>query len=167
MVLALFTKEVVFLGLREVWVFEKMKCIFSIAPVGFFGEVAGVFLSRKHSPDALRGGTGRGPLASGVLSGAAECTGRTGESPVVSVRCVGGLVTLSAHESGVVSVAQVCTGRTGESPVLSVRCAGGLATLSAHASGEHRTLTVRPVTVLVCGALCARVRCAPDASGVD
>ena len=47
MVLAHFTKEVVFLGLREVWVergvvflglrfgaFEKIKCIFSIAPVG-------------------------------------------------------------------------------------------------------------------------------------
>ena len=25
----------------------------------------------------------------------------------------------------------------------------------------------RPVTVRVCGSLCARVRCAPDASGVD
>ena len=48
---------------------------------GKFGEVAGVFLSRKHSPDALCGGTGRWPLSSGVLSGAAECTGRTGESP--------------------------------------------------------------------------------------
>ena len=32
--------------------FEKMKCIFSIAPVGKFGQVAGVFLSEKHSPDA-------------------------------------------------------------------------------------------------------------------
>ena len=52
-----------------------------------FREVAGVFFSRKHSPDALRGGTGCWPLASGVLSGAAECTGRTGESPVLSVRC--------------------------------------------------------------------------------
>ena len=92
--------------------------------MGSFGEVAGVFLSRKHSPDTLREGTGRWPLASGVLSGAAECTGRTGESPV-----------------------------------LSVWCAGGLATLSARESGEHRTLRVRPVTVRVCGALCARVRC--------
>jgi len=60
----------------------------------------GVFLSRKHSPDTLRGGTGRWSLASGVLSGAAECTGRTGESPVLSVRCAGGLATLSALESG-------------------------------------------------------------------
>ena len=38
LVLAHFTKEVEFLGLRGVWVplgaFEKMKCIFSIAPVG-------------------------------------------------------------------------------------------------------------------------------------
>jgi len=42
----------------------------------------GVFLSRKHSPDAQGGGTGRWPLASGGLSGVAECTGRTGESPV-------------------------------------------------------------------------------------
>ena len=52
---------------------------------GSFGEIAGVFLSRKHSPNALCGGTGRWLLASGVVSGAAECTGRTGESPVLSV----------------------------------------------------------------------------------
>ena len=32
--------------------FEKMKCIFSFAPVGKFGEVVGVFLAEKHSPDA-------------------------------------------------------------------------------------------------------------------
>ena len=32
--------------------FEKMKCIFSITPVGKFGEVAVVFLAEKHSPDA-------------------------------------------------------------------------------------------------------------------
>ena len=37
---------------RERMGFEKMKCIFSIAPVGNFGEVAGVFLAKKHSPDA-------------------------------------------------------------------------------------------------------------------
>ena len=67
---------------------------------GKFGEVTGVFLTEKHSPDALRGGTGRWPLASGVLSGVAECTGRTGVSPVLSVRCASGLATLSAHESG-------------------------------------------------------------------
>ena len=45
------------------------------------------FSVRKHSPDAQRGGTGRWPLASGVLSGVAECTGRTEESPVGCVRC--------------------------------------------------------------------------------
>jgi len=37
---------------KEVALFEKMKCIFSITPVGKFGEVAGVFLAEKHSPDA-------------------------------------------------------------------------------------------------------------------
>ena len=71
---------------------------------GKFGEVAGVFLSRKHSPDALRGGTGRWPLASGVLTSVAECTGRIGESPVLSVWCAGVLQT-----------------SLGMSPVLSVR----------------------------------------------
>ena len=80
--------------------FEKIKCIFSIAPVGNFGEVTGVFFTEKHSPDALRGGTGRWPLASDVLSGVAKCTGRAGESPVLSVRCAGCLATLSTHESG-------------------------------------------------------------------
>ena len=67
---------------------------------GKIGEVAGVFLAEKHSPDAGVGSTGRWSRASGVLSGAAECTGRTGESPVLSVRCAGGSVTLSALESG-------------------------------------------------------------------
>ena len=66
---------------------------------GKFGEVTGVFFTEKHSPDALRGGTRRWPLASGVLSGVAECTGRTEVSPVLSVRCAGVLVTLSAHKS--------------------------------------------------------------------
>ena len=74
--------------------FEKMKCIFSIAPVGIFGEV------EKHSPDAGIGSTGRWSRASGVVSVAQVCTGRTGVSPVLSVWCAGGLATLSAHESG-------------------------------------------------------------------
>ena len=112
-----------FLGLREAWssyfgAFKKIKCIFSIAPVGNLEKSRECFLTQKHSPDAECGGTGRWPLASGVLSGAAECTGRTGESPVLSIRCAGGLATLSAHESG----------------------------------------ALRPVTVRLCGALCARVR---------
>ena len=59
---------------------------------GNFGEVAGV--------DAGVGSTGRWSKASGVVSVAQVCTGRTGVSPVVSVRCAGGLATLSAHESG-------------------------------------------------------------------
>ena len=37
---------------RDSALFEKMKCIFSIAPVGNFGEVTGVFLAEEHSPDA-------------------------------------------------------------------------------------------------------------------
>ena len=108
LVLAHFTKEVEFLGLRGVWVLRKIKCIFSIAPVGNLEK------SRKHSPNALRRGTGRWPLASGVLSGVAECTERTGVSPVLSVRCAGGLATLSAHESGEHRTLRVC-------PVASVR----------------------------------------------
>jgi len=67
---------------------------------GKFGEVAEVFSTEKHSPDALRGGTGRWPFASDVLSCVAECTGHTGVSPVLSVRCAGVLATLSVHKSG-------------------------------------------------------------------
>ena len=54
---------------------------------GKFGEVAGVFLAEKHSPDAGAGSTGRWSRASGVVSVAQVCTGRTGVSPVLSVRC--------------------------------------------------------------------------------
>ena len=39
--------------------FEKIKCIFFIAPVESFGEVTVVFLSEKHSLDAGHGGIGR------------------------------------------------------------------------------------------------------------
>ena len=39
-------------------------------------------------------------LVSGVVLGVLECTGRTGVSPVLSVRCASGLANLSAHESG-------------------------------------------------------------------
>ena len=69
--------------------FRENEVHFFYCAGGKLGEVAGVFLSRKHSLDALRGGTGRWLLESGVVSGAAECAGRTGESPVVSVRCAG------------------------------------------------------------------------------
>ena len=68
---------------------------------GKFEEVAGVFLAEKHSPDAGAGSTERWSRASGVVTVAQVCTGRTGVSPVLSVRCAGGLATLSAHESGV------------------------------------------------------------------
>jgi len=37
------------LARRDSALFKKMKCIFSIAPVGKFGEVAGVFLAEEHS----------------------------------------------------------------------------------------------------------------------
>ena len=67
---------------------------------GKFGEVAGVFLAEKHSPDAECRGTGRWSRASGVVSVVQVCTGHTGVSPVLSVRCADGLATLSARESG-------------------------------------------------------------------
>jgi len=62
---------------------------------GKFGEVTGVFLR----PDAGVGSTGRWSRASGVVSVALVCTGRTGVSPVLSVRCAGGLANLSVLES--------------------------------------------------------------------
>ena len=67
---------------------------------GKFGEVAKVFLAEKHSPNAGVGCTGRWSRVSGVVSVAQVCTGRTGVSPMLSVRCAGGLATLSALESG-------------------------------------------------------------------
>jgi len=60
----------------------------------------------EKSPDAVRGGTGRWPLASGVLSGATECTACTGVSPVFSVRCAGVLRTS-------LGMSPVSTGRSG------------------------------------------------------
>jgi len=63
---------------------------------GKFGEVAGV----KHSPDAGVGSTGRWSRASGVVSVTQVCTGCTGVSPVLSVRCADGLATFSALKSG-------------------------------------------------------------------
>ena len=73
-----------------------MKCIFSIAPVGIFGEVAGVFLAKEHSPDT-------GSEAPDAVSERPVCrlpdsvrvrhrtigTGRWLERPVVRVRCEG------------------------------------------------------------------------------
>ena len=53
-----------------------------------------------NSSDAGVGSTGRWSRASGVVSVAQVCTERTGVSPVLSVRCTGGLVNLSTLESG-------------------------------------------------------------------
>ena len=39
--------------------FEKMKCIFSIAPVGILEKSRECFSLRKHSPDASFWSTGR------------------------------------------------------------------------------------------------------------
>jgi hypothetical protein len=75
-VLAHFKKEV---GLKEVErglssslsagldAFEKMKCIFSIVAEENFGEAAGVFLTKKHSPDAVCEGVGHRPSVRCVL----------------------------------------------------------------------------------------------------
>jgi len=52
------------------------------------------------SPDAGVGSTGRWSRAFGVVSVAQVCIGRTGVSPVLSVRCAGGLANLSTLESG-------------------------------------------------------------------
>ena len=54
-----FEKEAEFASSAGFGAFQKMKCIFSIAPVGKFGEVAGVFLAEKYSPDASFWSTGR------------------------------------------------------------------------------------------------------------
>ena len=84
------------LARRDSALFEKMKCIFSIAPVGKFVEVAGVFLAEEHSPDA-------GSEAPDAVSERPVCslpdsirvrhrtigTGRWLERPVVRVRCAG------------------------------------------------------------------------------
>ena len=79
--------------------FEKNKCIFSIALEGNLKKSQECF-SEKHSPDAGVGSIGRWSRASGVLSVAQVCTGRTGVSPVLSVWCAGGLATLSVHGFG-------------------------------------------------------------------
>jgi len=76
--------------------FEKMKCIFSIAPVGNLVKSWECFSLRKHSPDA-------GSEAPDAVSERPVCrlpdsarvrhrtpgTGRKMEPPVVSVRCEG------------------------------------------------------------------------------
>jgi len=78
--------------------FEKIKCIFSIAPMGNLEKLRECF-----SPDALRGGTGRWPLASGVLSGLTRGSRvhRTHQSESDAQRPVcERFATLFAHGSG-------------------------------------------------------------------
>jgi len=48
--------------------FEKMKCIFSIAPMESLVKLPECFRTEKHSPNALSVGTGRCVCASGVLT---------------------------------------------------------------------------------------------------
>jgi len=58
-------------------VFEKMKCIFSIAPVGNLEKSRECFLTEKHSPDAKCGGTGRWPQSPVCLTLLGLSTGRS------------------------------------------------------------------------------------------
>ena len=37
------------------WLFLEMKCLFFVAPEARFGEIMGVFLTKKHSLDVDRG----------------------------------------------------------------------------------------------------------------
>jgi len=82
LVLAHFAKEVEFLVLRGVGFlgfgdFEKIKCIFSIAPMGNLEKSRECFLSEKHSPDAECEGTGRWPQSLMCLTLLGLSTGRS------------------------------------------------------------------------------------------
>ena len=118
--LAHFTKEVVFLGLREVWVslsagfgaFEKMKCIFSIAPVGNLEKSRECFSLRNTHRT----------LASGALDAESERPVQTLPGPArVRHRTTG-------------------TGRRPVRPVVRVRCEVCFAVLPGFKSDEHRTV---------------------------
>lgn len=65
------------LARRDSALFEKMKCIFSIAPVGNLEKSRECFLTEKHSPDAECGGTGRWPQSPVCLTLLGLSTGRT------------------------------------------------------------------------------------------
>ena len=84
---------------------------------GKFREVAGVFLTEKHSPDA-------GSEAPDAVSERPVC--RLPGPARVRHRTIG-------------------TGRWSVRPVVRVRCEVRFADLSGCESGEHRTLRVRPV----------------------
>ena len=60
---------------------------------GIFGEVTGVFLAEKHSPDAGFGSTGRWTRESGALSAAGagvECTPDAGTGRGQDTVCTSG-----------------------------------------------------------------------------
>jgi len=67
-VLAHFEKEVEFIGKRGVRRFWENEMHILYCTDAKFGEVAGMFLTEKHSPDALITGTERWACASGSLS---------------------------------------------------------------------------------------------------
>jgi len=57
--------------------FEKNKVHIFYCADGSFSEVAGVCLTKKHSPDAVHKGTGRVRCIVGVSPESAERTGRS------------------------------------------------------------------------------------------
>jgi len=82
--------------------FEKILCIFSIAPVGILEKLRGVFLLRNTHWTLVLAAPDAGPERPlwCLWCRCVEYTGRTGVSTVLSVRCAGVLATLSVHESG-------------------------------------------------------------------
>ena len=105
-----------------------MKCIFSIAPVGDLEKSRECFLAEEHSPDA----DSEAPDAVPVRP-----VSRQPDSVRVRHRTIG-------------------TGRSLERPVVSVRCAGFLRpSLGVSPVSTGRSGGSRPVTLRVCGALCA------------
>jgi len=128
LVLAHFTKEVVFLGLREVWVslslppsagfgaFEKIKCIFSFAPVGNLEKLRECFALRNTHRTLVLAAPDAGPECP-VWCLWLSCAERTGRWH----RTLGGY----------------CS---------SVRwCVTSASAHEEFLTGEHRTLRVRPV----------------------
>ena len=105
---------------------------------GNLGEVMGVFLTEKHSPDASVGSIGRWHQASGVFS-----VSGVSEKSASNARI--GRVPDTVGASGVADVS---------------KCASGCF-LPAQALDSRE----RPVIPRETYPLCVRVQCAPDASG--
>jgi len=74
-------KKLIFFIFVKIWdvtdAFEKIKCIFGIAPVGILEKSRECFLTEKHSLDAECGGTGRWPQSPVCLTLLGLSTGRT------------------------------------------------------------------------------------------